>query len=342
MIMGELKRDKDNYIEWIDYAKGIGIILVVIGHAIRDEMRINSVIYDYLYTIIYFFHMPLFFFVSGYLFERSSLSGLSKSVLLKKKICSILMPFIFYSVFIFIVFYIASNLPIISSKLENMGVWCISVSKYLLLMIQGNNPYAFHMWFLLVLFIIEIFNLFFNNEVGKLGLLLPEIILYFLSHIIPSLTLYTTVNEICKMAVFFTAGRIYYTCENKIKYPISIIALSFSVGLGAETVKYFIVDNVDLFFRIVLLACKFLTIYSIIGISKKIHYKNLAYLGRKSMCVYLFHQPFCCAFLGTILYNKLKLYSLFVICICTCLSFIIPHIIVYTYKYKLNKFRLLE
>ena len=42
----------------IDIAKGIGIILVVLGHA-----NLNMV----LTNIIYLFHMPLFIFISGYL-----------------------------------------------------------------------------------------------------------------------------------------------------------------------------------------------------------------------------------------------------------------------------------
>ncbi len=44
-------------IEWIDVLKGIGIILVILGH--------THVLFR---TYIFSFHMPLFFFISGYLF----------------------------------------------------------------------------------------------------------------------------------------------------------------------------------------------------------------------------------------------------------------------------------
>ena len=44
----------------LDIAKGIGIILVVIGH-----MPINIDIYNVIYT----FHVPLFFFISGLLYR---------------------------------------------------------------------------------------------------------------------------------------------------------------------------------------------------------------------------------------------------------------------------------
>ena len=46
-------------IEWIDTAKGIGLICVILGH-----MRV-----PYLSTWIYTFHMPLFFFLSGAVFS---------------------------------------------------------------------------------------------------------------------------------------------------------------------------------------------------------------------------------------------------------------------------------
>ena len=48
-------------IEYIDIAKGIGMILVVIGHCINDKTFPG--------TWIYSFHMPLFFVLSGLCFS---------------------------------------------------------------------------------------------------------------------------------------------------------------------------------------------------------------------------------------------------------------------------------
>lgn len=44
-------------IEWVDIAKGFGIILVVIGHMVKG----NGIVGQYIWA----FHMPLFFFLSG-------------------------------------------------------------------------------------------------------------------------------------------------------------------------------------------------------------------------------------------------------------------------------------
>lgn len=61
--------------EWLDIAKGIAIVLVVYGHAVRGLVMADLIdpangwgLVDYL---IYSVHMPVFFVVSGYLFDRS-------------------------------------------------------------------------------------------------------------------------------------------------------------------------------------------------------------------------------------------------------------------------------
>lgn len=57
---------RKRYIQ-IDYAKGLGILLVVLGHAIQEIHR-KGVNNDFIVTVldwIYSFHMPLFFVLSG-------------------------------------------------------------------------------------------------------------------------------------------------------------------------------------------------------------------------------------------------------------------------------------
>lgn len=54
----------------LDRIKGIAIVLVVVGHILafvngRFQYAFSNIIFQY----IYIFHMPLFFWVSGYLFS---------------------------------------------------------------------------------------------------------------------------------------------------------------------------------------------------------------------------------------------------------------------------------
>ena len=64
----------EKQIDFISICKGIGIILVVLGHLNIGE---------YWHQVIYSFHMPLFFFISGYLFKNIYLE-IPKEFLLKK------------------------------------------------------------------------------------------------------------------------------------------------------------------------------------------------------------------------------------------------------------------
>lgn len=53
-----------NRILYLDYTRGFAILLVIIGHLI--QFNFQSGINNRLFNIIYSFHMPLFFFISGY------------------------------------------------------------------------------------------------------------------------------------------------------------------------------------------------------------------------------------------------------------------------------------
>lgn len=57
-----LERNNMQRSQALDIAQGIGIILVVIGHIIN----VNS----YIGRVIWSFHMPLFFFISGYCYNE--------------------------------------------------------------------------------------------------------------------------------------------------------------------------------------------------------------------------------------------------------------------------------
>ena len=49
-------------LDWVDIAKGIAIVLMILGHSSLPNMIQNW---------IYSFHMPFFFFISGVLMDNS-------------------------------------------------------------------------------------------------------------------------------------------------------------------------------------------------------------------------------------------------------------------------------
>jgi fucose 4-O-acetylase-like acetyltransferase len=84
---------------WLDVAKGMGILLVVVGHALRGLQNVQllaptgwSHILD---AWIYSFHMPLFFLLSGFFIERSVQKPLTKA--LKDRAKTILWPYLVWS-----------------------------------------------------------------------------------------------------------------------------------------------------------------------------------------------------------------------------------------------------
>ncbi len=72
-------------IKWIDNAKGIGIILVMLGHTYLDD--------KYVFWFISF-HMALFFFLSGCTFYYTS--DIKKFI--SRKCKSLLIPYVAFAV----------------------------------------------------------------------------------------------------------------------------------------------------------------------------------------------------------------------------------------------------
>lgn len=75
-----------NRSQYIDFAKGLGIILVVIGHACVPSEEIGK--------MIYLFHMPMFFLISGILYNGNS----DLKTYIKKKVLSLYIPFVVWNV----------------------------------------------------------------------------------------------------------------------------------------------------------------------------------------------------------------------------------------------------
>jgi fucose 4-O-acetylase-like acetyltransferase len=119
----------------IDASKGLGIILVVIGHLIQYNVDPTNFDNNTVYRIIYSFHMPLFFMLSG-LVARSGLEhGIHK--IIKTKSTTLLIPFFFY----FFIFSCRANPITFYSK-----IW-----------MAIENPQN-GLWFLYILFWVSIFH----------------------------------------------------------------------------------------------------------------------------------------------------------------------------------------
>ncbi len=96
-------------IEYLDAAKGIGILFVVLGH---NHIKLE---YPIIYQVVYSFHMPFFFLLSGMFFRTDY--GLIE--LVRRRFNSLLRPFIVYMVMIYAgsIFFTKIDLPTIFGRI---------------------------------------------------------------------------------------------------------------------------------------------------------------------------------------------------------------------------------
>ena len=86
-------------IVWLDYTRFFGIFLVIFGHSLQRFSGWNEDITTKgIWDFIYLFHMPLFFFVSGYLYKQINCSSKLKGGG-GKIFKSLVIPYLLYQVF---------------------------------------------------------------------------------------------------------------------------------------------------------------------------------------------------------------------------------------------------
>lgn len=128
--------------DWVDYARGLAILLVVYRHTMVGLNRGGNQVPDLLYSIQEFavnFRMPVFFILSG-IFLAKSLEKYSTSLLIRKKAATLLYPYVLWTV-------ILISVQIILSNYTNSER---TVADYLFIVTQPRN--LDHMWYLLALF----------------------------------------------------------------------------------------------------------------------------------------------------------------------------------------------
>ena len=93
-------RASGGHSDWVDHAKAIGVVLVVYGHVARGVFNAGVAFPPDLFrlsdSVLYTFHMPLFFFLSG-LFFQPSLRRHGPAGMIGSKIGTLLWPYLVWS-----------------------------------------------------------------------------------------------------------------------------------------------------------------------------------------------------------------------------------------------------
>jgi fucose 4-O-acetylase-like acetyltransferase len=122
---------------YVDVAKGIGIILVVMGH---NDFALVS---PFAHKLIYSFHMPMFFFMSGMFFKPD----LPFAAFLWQRFHRLLKPF---GVMLLLIYF---------ASLSFSKVSLVMASRRLLKALYGSGQYLdwVQLWFLPHLFVVSLF-----------------------------------------------------------------------------------------------------------------------------------------------------------------------------------------
>ena len=224
-------------IKEIDTLYACGIIFVLVGHSHSSDWSFfeGTVLY-WLIRFIYTFHMPLFFFIAGFLFLNScsfEKKGIAKWI--KDKAIRLLVPYIFWSLLALVPKY----------YVEHQGINGFTAGYVLKVLIYPRSGVWGHFWFLPSLFFVYlVFAVwrFFINEKNKkilvLGALLCALIIYFL----PIKTDIIGLSDIKSTLVFFALGMNVRLLVDKQKKTYLKPYLLIVWGIIAIIVSAFLID----------------------------------------------------------------------------------------------------
>ena len=346
--MAEKKR-----FDYIDAAKGLAMLLVIFGHTFRESMRADLAWCDVSYIVVYRFHVSLLFLLSGLGFGLAAQRYREQSPLefLRRKARSLLLPWLSYSVLMYIIFALIWALPPLRGMLAGSAYELISPARYLLDMLKNENPYCFHVWYLQTLFLFTLLTYVCERYLPPRVSRAVRLALVFIIPLLYDLFCHDWVwagKAFMQKAMFFLVGTLIP--ERAIREHARALSVG-GIGCGAVMLLLlFPPYGVDLYAsRTTAIPAMYLENAAILGLclgitavlsplcgraerqsasaSRVPCVLRLAAFGRQTMPYYLYHQPFCCAFLGLVLYEKLGVPAPAVVAACMAAGLLVPYLI---------------
>ena len=140
-----------NRIVWLDYGKAIAIYLVVLAH---------TALYKPAEAFIYTFHMPFFFFMSGYLFSFEKYTSYSQFA--KRRFRQLIVPYIIFNIITYLLWFFVLRKV---GDDANEAVGALSPIISALTVNAKGMVHDIPLWFLAALFVVEnIYYLIYKNK----------------------------------------------------------------------------------------------------------------------------------------------------------------------------------
>lgn len=140
-------------VDWVDSIRGIGMILVFYGHVLQNGIAAASTTAAAQMRIIYSFHMPLFFLMSGFFFKPAPRPGERLRQLALRR----LVPVLFFGVLLLPLWVHSEATPTVSWRQEAFFM----AGSYAM----GRPLLDWPTWFLVCLFVCEVLAMF---TIGRL------------------------------------------------------------------------------------------------------------------------------------------------------------------------------
>lgn len=255
-------------LSWLDVLKGIGIILVVIGHVYS-----NRTVFNWLYS----FHMPLFFLAAGWVYKE-------KSVLIdiKRRIQTIVVPYFSFGLLVLLYW------QVIERRFRNSDT---SFMDSLLGLFSGcydNLDFNVHLWFLPCFFVtVALFNILVNLG-GRKFAYIAVVLMSLIYVALPMPELPWGINRVFKYIGFYAVGVFLTGRETKIvdrKIRTGVVAVVLLI-------LNFFLSYHNLATGIMWLVTALIGVLALILISQLINQNRvLQYLGRISLIILCIHGP---------------------------------------------------
>ncbi len=200
-------------LHYLDIAKGIGIILVILGHIsyLNENTRI----------FIVSFHMPLFFVISGMLIHLKNERSREMDTLIKNKAVRMMLPYFIYSllgIVIYIFYYLLTGRD---------GGWSAVASD----LVQTVTLYGFSvMWFLPALFGSELLFLFLLKKEKRLFITPIIVLILSLAAILLNYRL-EAANAIYGLNTVFSVFHLIAVMLLRIPVAASFVAAGFYISM---------------------------------------------------------------------------------------------------------------
>lgn len=281
-------------IEWIDICKGLAIILVIIGHSsLETGMAFN------LKSIIYSFHMPLFFILSGYLFYNIKDKNKKMSDFITEKIKSLVIPYITFNIIILL-------FDLLKSFITNNQINLLYRLIGIIFPIR-NNEYVGKTWFLIWIFLTELIYQFISTNIkDKKFISILCIISFYTGFILikKNIALPYHMDAVFVSLLFYHFGHILKEKNIEInnKYSILFLIVIFFITTIANMCiidkLYDTKTTIDLYemtlsFPIIYIINSICGSLLMMLISKHLNFsyikKILEKVGYNSLCIYGFH-----------------------------------------------------